>query len=221
MNKIIFPKKSEELAEFFGILFGDGYMNHYSSGHYFIEIAGHSQKDLEYHHYISKLIFNLFSLKSKLVFRKNQNTIYTRICCKELFVFLMSKGVPKGRKNILKIPIWIKKKNSYFISFIRGFFDTDGSLILRTRGQHSISIGSKCPFLINDIQKFLEKKNYFVSFEKSKDFQVVRINQKKLITRFFQEIGSSNPYKRERFVKLGEYGAAGIAGSLRHAAKNF
>jgi len=34
------PKLTLELAEFRGIMSGDGYMNHYSNGHYFIEIAG-------------------------------------------------------------------------------------------------------------------------------------------------------------------------------------
>ena len=111
-----------ELAEFFGILFGDGYMNKYKDYHYLIEIAGHLEKDFEYHTcYIKKLMKLLFDIEPHLTLRKYQKTLYTRISSKKIFHILEEIGMPKGRKTNLMIPAWIKDNPEHFITFIKGF----------------------------------------------------------------------------------------------------
>ncbi len=212
------PKLTSELAEFIGIMFGDGYMNHYSNGHYFIEIAGHSEKDLEYHKkHITPVIKKLFSLKPSLVIRKDQNTLYTRISSKKVFFILLDLGFPKGKKEKLTIPAWIRENKIFFLSFIKGLYDTDGSVILRSRGQHSVSLGLKDKELVWEIKHFLNKIGYFVAYHECTQrdkrkfiskIACIRINQRLLINKFFIEIGSSNPYKIKRFeiVKNGTDG---------------
>jgi len=98
-------------------------------------------------------------------------------------------------------------------------YDTDGSMILRTRGQHSISLGLNNQKLILDIKHFLEQMGYFVSYNEctQKDKRgfistvyCIRINQKVLINKFKNRIGSSNPYKISRLEKMTRSGTAGI-----------
>ncbi len=214
------PKLTSELAEFIGIMSGDGYMNHYSNGHYFIEIAGHSENDLEYHKkYIASLVERLFAIRPTLVFKKGQNTLCSRISSKRIFNILEYLSFPKGKKNNLIVPSWISANKKFFLSFIKGIYDTDGSMILRTRGQHSISLGLKNRKLILEIKSFLERMNYFVSYNEctQKDKRgftstvyCIRINQKVLINKFKNQIGSSNPYKIGRLEKMTRSGTAGI-----------
>ena len=213
------PKLTSELAEFIGIMFGDGYMNHYSNGHYFIEIAGHSKKDLEYHkRYISNLVERLFNIRPTLVIRKDQNTLYSRISSKRIFYILQNLEFPRGKKINLIVPSWISKNRKFFISFLKGIYDTDGSMILRTSGQYSISLGLKEKDLILEIKRFLEEIGYFTSYSEctQKDkrgftstIHCIRINQKSLINKFKDEIDSSNPYKLKRLEIMAGNGTSG------------
>lgn len=209
VRDITLPKQSEKLAEFLGILYGDGYMNKYSNNTYLIEIAGHSEKDIDYHqNFIKKSCKELFSIIPKLIIRKDQNTLYSRIISKKIFLFLESIGMPKGKKKNLSIPLWIKYDSAYLKAFIRGVYDTDGSIILRKRKQNSVSLKMKSKVLVNEIKEALEQNDYFIAhnIEKRDDERgfssttyCIRINRKEMIKRFMQEIGSSNPYKLKKW----------------------
>lgn len=214
------PVLTEDLAELIGIVFGDGYINHYPDYHYRIEISGHSVTDYKYHcTYISSLFQILFGIRPRIRVRKDQQTIVTRLDSKRVFSLLSDAGVPHGRKKYLSIPNWILEDKRYLIAFLRGIFDTDGSIIIRTRGQHSISLGLKNQELILQIKNLLEQMGYFVSYHYSRqkdkrgfesESHCIRINQKELIKRFSHEIGFSNPYKKQRIEKMAESGNAGI-----------
>ena len=145
--------------------------------------------------------------------RNDQNTLYTRIISKKVLNFLELKGMQIGKKSNLKIPEWIKAKGDYSKSFIRGLFDTDGSLILRKRKQNSISWGQKDKNLVFDLKSMLEKQGYFVCYNKEERhdkrgfvsiIHSIRINRKEHIKKFISEIGSSNPYKINRCKKMAE-----------------
>ncbi len=206
---------SPELAEFIGILFGDGYINKYGKYNYVIEIAGHAENDLSYHQdFIHPLIHRLFSTKPKFKIRKDQKTLYTHIFSKNVYSILRESGMPEGKKTNLTVPEWIKNDIENFISFVRGFFDTDGSIILRKRKQNSISFCSKNSELLIQIKKFLESLGFFVCM--NKEFRAdkrgfkstshyLRINRKAHIKRFAEKIESSNPYKLRR-LRVGTRG---------------
>jgi len=213
-KNIIIPSEcSEKLAELIGILFGDGCVNFYPSRkEHLIAISGHSVNDFCYHSGFIKNLFQvLFNVEPHLYVRKDQNCLTSRFRSKEVFIFLMEKGITAGKKVNLDIPEWIAHNDSYFISFIRGLFDTDGSVIIRTRGQHSISLALKQENIILAVKEFLERKGYFVSYYMNEIHDVrgfnsithcVRINQKKLIRKYAEEIGSSNPYKKQRLLNI-------------------
>jgi intein/homing endonuclease len=210
---IILPSEnSEELAESVGIMFGDGCMNSYSNHTHLIEIAGNSITDRDYHLMrIRNLFKNLFNVTPFFGKGSGEHAIRSIIRSKKIVDFLESKGVHKGKKDILIVPTWIRQNDSFFKAFIRGLFDTDGSVVLRSRGQHSISLTLKNNELIECVKFFLERKGYFVAYNicerhdkrgfYSKAF-CIRINQKTLIRRFYEEIGSSNASKITKLEKI-------------------
>ena len=187
-------------------------MNQYARYKYLIEIAGDSSKDFDYHsNHIKNIIQKLFNIKPNFRTRNDQNTLYTQIISKRIFGLLESKGMPRGRKSNLKVPDWIKNDYAYSIAFVRGLFDTDGSLILRKRKQNSVSWGFKDEKLTLELKSILEELGYFVAYNKEKRLDkrgfisvmyVIRINRKKHIQRFVSEVGSSNPYKIRKFEKV-------------------
>ncbi len=167
-RKITFPKKpSKELAEFIGILTGDGYMNRYGKYFHLVEIAGDSRHDKEYIiNYVCPMIKNLFNLIPKIIFRKDQNTMYIRIMSKGLFEYLFYMGFKYGKKGEIGIPNWIIEDEVFFISFIKGLADTDFSLVLLNRNQKKylfyprISVGLKSKNLIQILEaKFKQQLN--------------------------------------------------------------
>jgi len=213
------PEKSEKLAELFGVLTGDGYINFYSSKNdYIIEIAGHSIEDSEYFEYLSDLFFSLFNLKPKKYVRKNQNTAYLRLRSKGIFHFLEDCGFVRGKKEQIGIPSWIKKNNPYMARFIRGLVDTDGSLVLKKRYKTKpyypvINIVSKSKPLITTTSSWLKTQNLAgwsgCEIKKDKRNEVItqnyrlEINGKKNLKKWLKLIGFSNKKHLTKIKKNG------------------
>ncbi len=133
-REIIIPEEfSSELAEFLGILFGDGYMNFYEKKKdYIIEITGDSRLDKNYlESHVYELVENIFNIKPKYYFRKNQNTMNLRLRSKIIFLFLKEARFKQGFKDQISIPKWILENQNHMKKFIRGFADTDGSLMIK------------------------------------------------------------------------------------------
>ena len=156
-------RPSEELAEFIGVLTGDGYLNYYAYQHkYLLEIAGHSRLDKDYlEKYIKKLVERIFNLTPNYFVRKDQNSMYLRLISKGLVTYLIRIGFKKGRKNQINIPLWISSDRSYMISFIKGVADTDFSIHFR-KEYPIISLASKSKPLVEGIFKFLKKEGFMI-----------------------------------------------------------
>src|SRR3989344_9552817 len=124
-----FPEgPSCKLAELLGALAGDGHVAYHPKGNdYIIEISGHAQDDLDYLHYLKGLIKDLFNIEMNVRIRDSINTAYVFKRSLGIFSFLERIGYQK-RKCVVKTPEWIWSDKSFAISFIRGLFDTDGSL---------------------------------------------------------------------------------------------
>lgn len=156
---------SKELAEFIGILTGDGYINYYPDQHkYLLEIYGDSRLDKEFLTcYVKNIISTLFNIKPSVVFRKNQNCMYLRVISKGLVNYLTSIGFKKGVKKEIPVPKWINE--NYMHSFIRGFTDTDGSIYFRKDYPKYpiISIASISKPLIETIFDFIKKEGFRIN----------------------------------------------------------
>lgn len=101
--KLLKPKKDSKLAEFIGILLGDGNICSYKKGKkiavYHVKIAGHLHDDKEYHlQYIKPLCEKLFNLKVKEMIYSKHNERFTVMYSKELIDFLGSMNLKPGNK---------------------------------------------------------------------------------------------------------------------------
>lgn len=130
-RKIIhIPRPSKSLAEFFGIMLGDGGINNLWQAN----ITMNSIEDAEYSLYIKKLIQNLFCISPAVRKRKGRNAIVISAASTTLVDFLVARGLPRGNKlkQGVRIPDWIIEKHAYRKPCIRGLMDTDGCLFIHT-----------------------------------------------------------------------------------------
>lgn len=119
-------KINAELAELIGAHIGDGSMGFYQ-GHPVISFFGHPIEDKEYVISILKIYEKYFGIKANL--RKWSGVIGFQFFSKDVFNFFKSLNIPTGKKHNAEIPLIIMKSNKKILaSFIRGIFDTDGTV---------------------------------------------------------------------------------------------
>jgi intein/homing endonuclease len=114
MKMIKIPSNDEKLAEFIGIILGDGNIHCFIKGNhirtYMIRIAGDYRKDHDYlTNYVANLVEELFSIKVKFYKSKTSNVFYAIIHSKNIINFFESMGLKSGNKikNQSTIPKWI------------------------------------------------------------------------------------------------------------------
>ena len=127
-KQIFTPTKTPLLAEFIGIVLGDGGVTDYQ-----VKISTNSKTDLEHAYFIKKIIHNLFNLKASISFRR-KNTVIVTCSGKNLVNFLVKCGLKKGNKvaQSVNVPPWILKNNKFLKSCLRGLVDTDGGIYFHT-----------------------------------------------------------------------------------------
>lgn len=213
-KSITIPKESEELAEFYGIMLGDGNAHKtgfYKSrndkrGTYMIRVVGDSRYD-EYYlfNYIKFLIEKLFDIKTHSGKFKKQNAIYIEAHSYRLIEFLESKDFKSGNKikNKLGIPYWIYKNDSYLKACLKGLIDTDGSIHRMSKKDPNllrISFTNYNPKLINDTRNSFIKLGFHPSkIILNKQFFLSRQEE---IYKYLKEINFSNKKHIDRIKDL-------------------
>lgn len=122
------PKSlSIELAEFVGILLGDG---HISDRQWSVSL--NSIDDKQYVQFIKRLVETLFHFSP---------SFFTRTSCKNTVIYgggknnilyLLELGLQKGNKvkQQVRVPQWVKDNVDYRKACLRGLVDTDGGIFL-------------------------------------------------------------------------------------------
>lgn len=142
-RKIIeIPEESEELAEFLGIVFGDGGINN----NWQLCITLNTISDKSYSLHVINLIKRLFNTNSAVRKRPKSNALVIVVSSTNLLNFLVTKGAVRGNKIAQKIdmPKWIKGNPKYKRAFIRGLVDTDGCIYIhnhKVQGNRYKNIG--------------------------------------------------------------------------------
>lgn len=200
--------KAYYLAEVVGILLGDGSLNVYESSkystYYRLKITTHSQ-DYEYIEYISELFIKLFNNKPIVRKRPEENTKDICIYKKSIVKYFLDLGMMKSPKwNRAIIPLQFMRQK-YGKLILRGYFDTDGSVVLaknhgRTYPRLEMKISP------SPMQKQLEQliRNYKFRF---KTYRIglgkvrIQINGLKELQKWEKIIGFSNPKHSEKMKK--------------------
>lgn len=188
---------NEEFAELLGIMAGDGCLSKYSHYH-MVYISGHKIDDIECHERTTKTLFkNIFNKEIKIYLRKGEQTLIIRFSDKKIFE-KPAKYLPIGRKyDKLKVPKEVIKNKKYFFSFIRGFVDTDGSVVFSKQHREypyypRIEIASKSKDLLDNILVELKKNGFYGSVShKVKNYRL-EIPGNKNLDRWLEKIGFNN-----------------------------
>lgn len=119
------PKLSEKLAEFFGIMLGDGSMSKLQ-----INITLNSVADANYINVVINLCNKLFGVRPKDRKRKRQNARVIYYDGINLVKYLIKFGLIPGNKvkNQVGVPKWILNNSKYKTACLRGLMDTDGGV---------------------------------------------------------------------------------------------
>ena len=198
------PRKSKDLAEFVGIVLGDGGLTKYQCN-----ITLNKKTDHEYSLYVKKLIKKLFDVEAERYGKGETLGENISINRKGVVDFLVSIGLRTGNKLAqgIEIPSWILGNKEYERMCVRGLIDTDGSLIKETHairgekytyGRINFTTAS-LPFAYS-VLKILEDNNLEPKLRRAG--QSVQVENKEKICQYFKTIGTSNPKHLNRWKSI-------------------
>lgn len=197
------PRPSSDLAEFVGIMMGDGGM---SERQLFITL--HCRDDREYTKYVADLIEKLFDTQPRIYVREKDsvnNIVVSRIQLVQFCRDRLGLNVGDKIRQGLDVPQWIWQKRKYQIACLRGLVDTDGCVF--THAYHvngklyqykKLVFTSGSPLLIRSVQRTFQILGFSPQVARGRE---VRLNSGKDMKRYFQFIGTHNPKHLRRFKK--------------------
>ena len=120
------PRFSPQLAEFTGIMLGDGGISRFQA-----VVTLNSVTDADYARFVTALIHDLFGVSVGYKQHKDAKAVdlvVSRVALVDYCVETL--GLVRGDKvrQQVDIPGWIKNRHDYGIACMRGLFDTDGSV---------------------------------------------------------------------------------------------
>lgn len=188
---VLVPQEhSEELAELFGILLGDGSVTKYYTKIYLNRVV-----DKEYAPFVYSLVSNLFPGASvSSTDRPKRGTVEIQISSCVVSEYLLSIGFhPKVRS----VPDWILEEYRYSCATLRGLVDTEGSVAYKffsgkqgKRFYKQIAFTNSNAMLLRFVEGFLVREGYSPTQNSRKN---VYLSNAGSVARYEAEIGSSNP----------------------------
>lgn len=207
-KKFPIPSFSKDLAEFVGIMLGDGGITYNQ-----ISVTLGYTTDKKYVPYIRKLIHRLFQVQTSIYRTKVKDAIRIRASGVNLVKNLLILGLVQGNKikQQLDIPKWIQEKDTYIKACIRGMIDTDGCVHRKVRresnGIEYRSIGITFCSYSKPLQLSLINLFEVIGFKVAISQETIYLCGEKQVKRYIKEIGFSNPKHLKRYqIFLKNYG---------------
>jgi len=194
------PNFSEELAEFAGIMMGDGGITENQ-----IRVTLNNKTDKLYSDFVKNLIRKLFQVRPSIYVDENDSTINIVVSRVRLVRFCKPIGLKVGNKlkQNLDIPEWIKGNKNFEISCVRGLIDTDGCLFNechRIKGKRycypRLCFTSYSKTLCLSVFRILKKLGFSPKIRIRRNVQLENRND---IVRYFTVINTHNPHLRKHF----------------------
>ena len=223
------PKEmTPDLAELCGIHAGDGYMRCRNENNFELDISGNIDEKDYYDNHVVPLFEKTFDIKIKPQFFYPRNTYGFRICKREVCEFIHAMGFPYGKKTLtVEVPKQILESRNLGIiyRFIRGVFDTDGTLSFKKRGgsgyreflkkRHTyptikLSVCSKN--LRDGVGLLLMKTGFQFAFSQQKkrlgvnEAFTIELEGDQNLLLWMYNIGFKNPVKSNRYLIWKKYG---------------
>lgn len=193
-KEIQIPEKGIHLAEFVGIVLGDGNISDYA-----VRITLDSLSDKDYITYVSLLIMKLFNVTPKIFKHKKFRAVDIVMHRKNIVDFCVTLGLKIGNKikQNVDIPQWIKDNNDYSIACVRGLIDTDGCFFRHSYMSNGkrysyikIAFTNRNSSILKSVKEILINLGFCVRM--TKDGDDIRIENKKDVARYLNVIGTSN-----------------------------
>lgn len=201
-KSIRFPRESAKVAEFFGIVMGDGGISPRQ-----ITVTLHSETDKEFAGYYAGLCYELFGVRPTVSKVKSSKALVVVISRTDLVQWCHTLGLPIGNKikQGLDVPKWIKRNPAYARACLRGLVDTDGSVF-----KHKYRVGGKQyeykKLDFCTLSSALLKSAYIIFRANGmspyvRPGKILRLESQKDVARYFKIIGTSNPKHLRRYLE--------------------
>ncbi len=202
-RQVHLPRKSAHLAEFVGMVLGDGTIARYQ-----IVITLSAKVDVAYTDYVVALVTRLFKEPPAVYARPASSVNNITISRRNIIEFCVSLGLVPGNKvyHQVRIPEWIMGDTHYRIACVRGLVDTDGCIFNECHNiksvrycyprlafvNHSIPLREGVHQILNELG--LEAKH--------RNNRSVHLESKDDIVKYFKLVGTSNPKHRIRYEQF-------------------
>lgn len=198
------PDFSQDLAEFVGIVLGDGGINQRQ-----VVITLHHKDDKEYSKFVVALTKKLFRVPVGTCYRKEGSVVNYIVSRSELVRFCVTKlGLKQGNKvkQQVDIPDWVKQNKLYSIACVRGLVDTDGCIFThkykvkaKVYSYKKFSFTSYSTPLRHSVFNILKENKLNPRLARKRD---VRLDSIEDMQKYFEIFGSHNPKHWEKIEKL-------------------
>ena len=197
------PAYSRDLAEFVGIMMGDGGISPRQT-----VISLNPKTDTKYVKFVCDLIAKLFGVTPGIHRRKEQSVACINVSRTDHVEYCHSLGLPIGNKlrQKLDIPKWIQNNDNFAKSCIRGLMDTDGCIFNECHRIKKklycyprMSFVSHSPYLRASVSTLLRKFGFQPNIRNEKAVTLVKRVD---IVRYFELIGTSNNKHLTRFRRF-------------------
>ena len=182
---------SGELAEFIGLILGDGHLTP-------TQVTVTLGKKDEYVPYVINLIQNLFKIKPKhIILNRGDSVVYFGSTV--VVRWLISMGLAFNKtKSQVDLPAWIFSRKIFMRRALRGLLDTDGS-VYRLKFGVQISFTNESRPLLASVKKMFSKLGFRPSKISSNHIYLTRRDD---LGRFFKEVGFKNKKHQKRFLEF-------------------
>jgi len=195
------PFFSQDLAEFVGIILGDGGITQYQ-----VTITLHYKDDKEYGKFVVALIKKLFNVPVGACYCEKDSVVRFFVSRIKLVRFCVDKiGLKIGNKvkQRVDIPDWIKQSKLYSIACVRGLVDTDGCVFThsyKVNGKlykyKKICFTSYSSPLRQSVFNILKDNGLNSRFAQNRD---VRVDSIADVKKYFRIFTSHNPKHLKRY----------------------
>ena len=200
-RKIKRPRLDKDLAEFIGIVLGDGSITQRQ-----VIITLNRKDDKEYAYYVSDLTKKIFGIAPSFYL---QGSVWDlSISRTELVKFLIKNGLSVGNKvrQQVAVPKQIQDDDMLSKYCIRGLIDTDGSFYIE-KHPYKNKLYYNCVINFTNrsipLLEFVRTKLQQFGFSaKKRNRYNVCLGKEEQVSRYFKEVGSSNPKHYNKYIKF-------------------
>ncbi|MBI3632036.1 MAG: hypothetical protein HY225_01140 [Candidatus Vogelbacteria bacterium] len=203
-KKVVKPRNSELLAEFFGIMLGDGGMTKYQ-----ITVSLNRHDDKEYIQFVSRLIYKLFQIKPSIIIAPNdpvkKSVASIQLSRRGLVEYLSRRGLVIGNKvrQQAEVPEWIIRNKKFRFACLRGLVDTDGcvytdtyAIAAREYSYKKIAFTNRSLPLLKFVYDTWLNMGFRPALAKGID---VRLTSQDDVASYLKLVGTNNPKHLKRY----------------------